>query len=136
MLIKIMTVLFIKDVIERFDEKASFTKEIAAQLNVTLKCISEQMVTKCNNKTIAIGGCDPSGRCNKKLLLESCKIYDVVIMPCIGGRKEYEAKLELVKLDCTVIDIEPPRIRHPKNDCGSVISSLFASAIVEYIKQL
>ena len=76
------------------------------------------MVTKCNNKTIAIGGCDISGRCNKGLLLKSCKIFDVVIMPCIGGRKEYEAKLELSKLDCTVIDIEPPRMRQPKAEGG------------------
>ena len=132
-----MTVLFIKDVIERFSQKASFIKEIAAVLNFPpVDDITTQVVRQYNNKSIAIGGCDAVGRCDKKLLLDPCKSYDVVIMPCIGGRNEYEAKQELSKLDCTVIDIDPPRIRLPKHGDEHTILRMFASAIAQYITQI
>lgn len=132
-----MTVIFIKDVIERYDEKVSFTKAIAANLIPTLQTdISEQIIIRYNNKTIALGGCDSLGRCNKDLLFESCKNHDVVIMPCIGGRNEYEAKRELNKTNCNIIDLEPPRIRHIDAESEYSISDMVASAVAKYVKQI
>lgn len=130
-----MTLIFIKDVIERYDEKVAFMNEIATKLTPTsLSNPSYPVVIRHNNKSIAIGGCDALGRCDKNLLLEYCKKHDVVIIPCIGGRYEYEAKRELRHFDCTIIEIVPPRIKHRGTECKHSISNMVA--VAEYVKQI
>lgn len=132
-----MTLIFIKDVIDRYDEKVAFTNEIATKLTPTLLTNpSHPIVLRYHNKSIAIGGCDALGRCDKNLLLESCKKHDVVITPCIGGRYEYEAKRELSNFDCTIIEIVPPRIKHRGTECKHSISNMVASSVAEYVKQI
>lgn len=131
------TVIFVNDVLERFTEKADFFREIVSRLTHTqLPDISEQIVFPVNGKPVAAGGCDKLGRCNKELLMKSCAEYEVVIMPCIAGRSEYEAKCALADTDCSIIEVIPPRIRQSARSVDADIIREQADAMARFVKKI
>lgn len=131
------TVIFIKDVIRNFELKAEFVGKLCEHLdNVKHSSITEKAYYPVDkpDASVVIGGCDAVGRCDDKELRRLSSNHEIVVMPCIGGPREWKVKQDLHNSEYNIIEFIPPRISGVSANQDIDILDFCAKAVADYIK--